>query len=180
MKQIAKNFGKTGSILATALFIGLGYGLANGQIPATGSSNEITSAPANLIEATSQYKASSKELLAAQETEISKAEAKLQELRQLVSEGLIARAELDAEEQKLVALRGQLQATQKQIADSDTRVAQIRAEQELAKKQATAPVKLAWQSRYNPKLFLVEIWRFAPHQCSGTIGHSQPPRLRSP
>ena len=142
VKQIAKNFRKTGSILATALFIGLGYGLVNGQIPAAETSNEISSAPTNLIEATNQYKASSKELLAAQETEISKAEAKLQELRQWVSEGLIAVAELDAEEQKFVALRGQLQATQKQIADSDTRVAQIKAEQELAKKQATAPVKL--------------------------------------
>ena len=142
MKQIAKNFRKTRSILATALFIGLFYGLANGQVSATGTSNEITSAPANLIEATNQYKASSKELLVAQETEIGQAEAKLQELRQLVSEGLVARAELEAEEQKLAALRGQLQATQKQIADSDTRVAQINAERELAKKQATAPVKL--------------------------------------
>jgi len=142
VKQTAKNFRKTGSILATALFIGLGYGLANGQISTTGTSNEITSAPANLIEATNQYKASSKELLAAQETEISKAEAKLQELRQLVSEGLVARVELESEEQKLEALRGQLQATQKQIADYDTRVAQIKAQQELAKKQPTGPLKL--------------------------------------
>ena len=140
MKQIAKNFRKTGSVLAFALLIV--FGVAKGQTPGTGTSNEITSAPANLIEATNQYEASSKELLAAQETEIGKAEAKLQELRQLVSEGLVARAELESEEQKLAALRGQLQATLKQIADSDTRVAQIKAEQELAKKQATAPVKL--------------------------------------
>ena len=132
MKQIAKNFRKTGSVLAFALLIG--FGVAKGQTPAIGTLNEITSQPANLIEATNQYKASSKELLAAQETEIGKGEAKLQELRQLVSEGLVARGELDAEEQKLVALRGQLQATQKQIADSDTRVAQIKPEQELAKK----------------------------------------------
>ena len=73
---------------------------------------------------------------------MSKAAAKLEELRTLVSEGLVARAELEAEEQKLVALRGQLQATLKQIADSDTRVAQINTERELAKKQATASVKL--------------------------------------
>ena len=142
MKRISTSFRQTGSILATALFIGLFYGLANGQVSATATANEITPAPANLIEATNQYKVSSKELLLAQETEISKAETKLQELRQLVSEGLVARSELEAEEQKLVTLRGQLQATQKQIADSDTRVARIKAEQELAKKQATAPVKL--------------------------------------
>ena len=132
-------------MVAFALLIG--FGVAKGQTPATGTSNEITSAPANLIEATNQYEASSKKLLAAQETEIGKAEAKLQELRQLVSEGLVARAELESEEQKLAALRGQLQATLKQIADSDTRVAQIKAEQELAKKQANAPVKLIASAR---------------------------------
>ena len=142
MKQIAKNFRRLGSILSTALFIGLFCGLANGQVSAAGTANEITTAPANLTEANNQYKASSKDLLAAQETEISNAETKLQELRQLVSEGLVARAELETEEQKLVALRGQLQATQTQIADADTRVAQIKAEQDLVRKQATGPVKL--------------------------------------
>ena len=116
--------------------------LANGQTLPSKTSNVITSSSGELIEATNEYKASSKELLTIQETEVSKAEAKLEELRTLVSEGLIAKNELDAEEQKLVALRGQLQATEKQIADSDSRVAQIKAEQELAKKQATAPVKL--------------------------------------
>jgi len=140
VKQIAKNFRKAGSIVAFALLIG--FGVAKGQTPAIGTSNQITSQPANLIEATNQYKASSKELLAAQETGIGKAEEKLQELRRLVADGLVARAELEAEEQELVALRGQLQATQKQIADSDIRVAQIKAEQELAKKQANTPVKL--------------------------------------
>ena len=117
MRQIAKTFRRTRWILATALFIGLFYGLANGQVSASGPANEITSAPAKLVEATNQYKASSKELFAAQEQEIGKAEAKLQELRQLVSEGLVARAELETEEQKLLALRAQAQATQKQIAD---------------------------------------------------------------
>ena len=118
-----------------------GCGLANGQTLSSKTSNVVNSS-GELIEATNGYKASSKELLTIQETEVSKAAAKLEELGTLVSEGLVAKAELEAEEQKLVVLRGQLQATQKQIADSDTRVAQIKAEQEFAKKQATAPVKL--------------------------------------
>ena len=126
-----------------ALLIGLlGCGLANGQTTSSKTSNVTTSSSGDLIEATNEYKASSTELLTIQETEVSKAAAKLEELRTLVSEGLVAKAELDAEAQKLVALRGQLQATQKQIADSDTRVAQIKAERELAKKQATSPVRL--------------------------------------
>ena len=126
-----------------ALLIGwFGYGLANGQTTSSKTSNLNTSSSGDLIEATNEYKASSTELLTIQETEVSKAAAKLEELRTLVSEGLVAKAELEAEEQELVALRGQLQATQKQIADSDTRVAQIKAERELAKKQATSPVRL--------------------------------------
>ena len=126
-----------------ALLIGLfGCGLANGQTTSSKTSNVTTSSSGDLIEATNEYKASSTELLTIQETEVSKAAAKLEELRTLVSEGLVAKVELEAEEQKLVALRGQLQATQKQISDSDTRVAQIKAERELAKKQATSPVRL--------------------------------------
>ena len=119
-----------------------GCGLVNGQTLSSKTSNVVTSSSGELLEATNEYKASSKELLTIQETEVSKASAKLEELRTLVSEGLVAKAELEAEEQKLVVLRAQLQATQKQIADSDTRVAQIKAEQEMAQKQATAPVKL--------------------------------------
>jgi hypothetical protein len=117
-------------------------GFANGQTLSSKISNGVASSSGELIEATNDYKASSKELLTIQETEVSKAAAKLEELRTLVSEGLVAKAELEAEEQKLVVLRGQLQATQKQITDSDTRVAQIKADQELLKKRASAPVKL--------------------------------------
>src|SRR5258705_3365517 len=119
-----------------------GCGLANGQTLSSKTANVVTSSSGELIEATNEYKASSKELLSIQETEVSKAAAKLEELRTLVSEGLVAKAELEAEEQKLVALRGQLQATQKQIADSDTRVAQVKADQQLLKKHASAAVKL--------------------------------------
>jgi hypothetical protein len=140
VKPITKNLRQTGPILAMALLFGCG--LANGQTLSSKTANVVTSSSGELIEATNEYKASSKELLSIQETEVSKAAAKLEELRTLVSEGLVAKAELEAEEQKLVVLRGQLQATQKQIADSDTRVAQIKADQELLKKQASAPVKL--------------------------------------
>ena len=163
-----------------------GCGLANGQTLSSKTSNVVTSSSGDLIEATNEYKASSKELLTIQETEVSKAEAKLEELRTLVSEGLIAKNELDAEEQKLVALRGQLQATQKQIADSDTRVAQIKADQELLKKQASAPVKLvakqygtlsttAMMLRYNgPMAWSLGSLNAIQDFFSSKFGHSLP------
>ena len=170
-----------------ALLIGLfGCALANGQTISSKTSNVVTSSSGELIEATNEYKASSKELLTIQETEVSKASAKLEELRTLVSQGLVAKAELDAEEQKLVALRGQLQTTQKQIADSDTRVAEIKAEQELAKKQATAPVKLiakqygtlsttAMMLRYNgPMAWSLGSLNAIQDFFSSKFGHSLP------
>ena len=135
-----KSFRQTGSLLALALCIGCG--LANGQTASAPTADKNASSSANLIQATNQYKANSNELLAIQETEVSKAAAKLEELRTLVAEGLVAKSALAAEEQNLAALRAQLEATQKQIVDSDTRVAQIKAEQELAKKNAAAPLKL--------------------------------------
>jgi hypothetical protein len=96
----------------------------------------------NLIKATQDYKASSAELLALQESEVTKAAAKLEELRALVAEGLVAKVTFEEEEQKLAALRAKVQSTQKQIADSDHMIAEIAAEAELANKRAATPVKL--------------------------------------
>ena len=120
----------------------LAYGPAHGQTRINPTRNEDAQAPAKLISAAQQYKVSSKELLTIQEDTITKAVAKLDELRMLVSEGLVARAELEDSEQKLTALRAQLDATKKQIADSDNVIAEIQAEQELAKTQPGKPVKL--------------------------------------
>ena len=116
--------------------------LANAQTESNKTSKKIASSSSNLIEVTNQYKDSSKELLAIQQTEVNKASAKLEQLRTLVSDGLVAKAELATAEQDLAELRGKMEATEKQIADSDTRVAQIKAEQQLAKKNAGSRVKL--------------------------------------
>ncbi|MGH9873861.1 MAG: hypothetical protein ACRD9S_15530 [Pyrinomonadaceae bacterium] len=136
--QIFKHVGFT---LTLALF--LACGVANAQTQSPKTSNKVTSSSSdNLIEAANEYKASSKELLTIQENEVSKAAAKLEELRTLVSDGLVSKSAFAAEEQNLAALRERLEATQKQIADSDNRVAQIKAQEDLRKKQASAPVKL--------------------------------------
>lgn len=140
MKQIVRTFRKVALVLVIALFIGCK--LVNAQNPASATQKESSSSSANLIEAANQYKASSKDLLTILETDVSKATAKLEELRALVSEGLIAKVELEEAEQKLVSLRAQLQATQKQITDSDSMIAEIKAEEELRKKQAATPVRL--------------------------------------
>jgi hypothetical protein len=137
------NFLKTAfySLLFSALLFVAG-GVANGQTKSATTQNDIAAKTANLIDATKEYKASSTELLALQQKEVNQAEAKLSDLRPLVSEGLVAKVELEAEEQKVAALRAKLQATQKQINDSDSMIVKIKADEELAKKQAATKVKL--------------------------------------
>ncbi len=118
------------------------YNLANAQTRTNPTTNQGTQAPAKLINAAQQYKTSSNELLTIQQDAIKSAAAKLDELRMLVLEGLVAKAELADSEQKLAALRAQLEITKKQISDSDNVIAEIQAEQELAKTQAAKPVRL--------------------------------------
>jgi hypothetical protein len=108
----------------------------------TASTSAVSNASAELIAATNEYKASSTELLAMQEQELRKALAKLEDLKPLVADGLVAKAALETEEQNVAALRARFEATQKQIADSDNRIAQIKAEAEVAQKRAASPVKL--------------------------------------
>lgn len=117
--------------------------LANAQNDVAKTKNDAaqtsTNASAALIEAAQQYKTSSRELLTIRENEVSKATAKLAELRTLVDEGLVAKAELETSEQSLTALRAQLEATQQQIAESDRIIAEIQRKEELAKIQAAMP-----------------------------------------
>jgi TolA-binding protein len=120
--------------------------VGSAQTPIPTKPAEISQSPkgpaTDLIQATQQYKTSSQELLTLQQNQIREAEAKLEELRTLVSEGLVAKAELEESEQTLIAFRAQVEATQKRIADSDGMMAEIQAEQALAKAQAAKPMKL--------------------------------------
>lgn len=140
MKQVAIQLGAIASALVISLF--LGATAVNAQTAATSFQKNSSSSSANLIKATQEYKASSTELLALQEKEVNTAAAKLVDLRMLVSEGLVAKAALEEDEQKLASLRAQLQATRKQIADSDNMIAEISAEEELSRKRTTTSVKL--------------------------------------
>lgn len=117
-------------------------GLANAQTPTASVPDASTPATTNLVQATQQYKASSQELLKLQQRQVTEAEKKLEDLRSLVTDGLVARSELEASEQTLVGLRAQVEATQKRITDTDSMIAEIQAEQELAKAPAAKQAKL--------------------------------------
>ena len=158
--------------------------LANAQT-GTATIQTVTASSARLIDATQQYKASSRELLSIQEGEVNKATAELDELRVLVAEGLVAKAELETSEQTLAGLRAQLETTKKQIADSDNMIVEIQAEQERAKSRAAVPVKLV-SKQYGPFSTTATILRYgaAPWSLGGlpsiqsffsaTFGHALP------
>jgi TolA-binding protein len=117
-------------------------GMANAQADNTIGRTENTESSTKLIEATQQYKTSSRELLTIQEGQVDKATAELDELRMLVAEGLVAKAELETGEQVLAGLRAQLEATKKQITDSDHLIAEIQKEKEFAQAAAATPAKI--------------------------------------
>ncbi len=75
-------------------------------------------------------------LIPLQEAEVKTASEKLEQLRQLVADGLVARNELVTSEQALTAAQAKLAETKLQIANADRLIAETRAADELAKSQA--------------------------------------------
>lgn len=126
-------------MLASFLLL-LGCGVSNAQVISL-ATPEGPSESTTLIEATQQYKNSSSELLALQESAVNQATAQLAELRVLVEDGLVARVELEAGEQKLAELTAQLNAIRKQIADSDQKLTAIQTEQKSVQTTAPLPAK---------------------------------------
>jgi len=130
---------KRTQVWGTLFILLVACGVTNAQTSST--TNKDGDSPTQLIEATEQYKVRSGQLLGIQESEVNKAAAALDELKVLVDQGLVARAELDTAELSLAELRSQLEATRKQIADSEQTIATIAEEQKAAKLQAATPAK---------------------------------------
>lgn len=97
-----------------------------------------TSASA-LIAAASRTKESHEVVVKTQESEIATAAAKLDELRQLVADGLIARVELENAEHLVTGLRNNLETLKKNVADSERTIGELRKAEELAKVKPLIP-----------------------------------------
>jgi len=108
---------------------------------AVGFAAAQTAAPANnpapsLIGSTEEYKSATEKLIPLQEAEVKTATEKLEQLRQLVADGLVARNELETSEQALAAAQAKLAETKQQVANADRQIAETKAADELAKAQA--------------------------------------------
>jgi hypothetical protein len=128
---------------ASILTLLLACGLAAAQSRSTPTLSGPVQPPASLEATTREYQTRSEELVRIQESEVNNAAAKLEELRRLVAEGLVAKVELEESEQLLATQRSQLETTRKEIADFNQKIALAKSEQELEKAQAAAvPAKL--------------------------------------
>jgi hypothetical protein len=134
--------------LFTLLLIGTA---AHAQVSKTSPVNVIANSRNDLISAAEKHKTAAQQLLLLQETEVTKAQEKHDQLRQLVADGLVARIELEQSERSLNALRATLEATRQQIADSDKVVAEVRAAEALAKSHA-APGGVTRSSLITPTI----------------------------
>lgn len=139
---------KQSALLATLwLLLLAGTSIAQTTQPTTSGSassqtaaiNQVTTpsqATTPLVDAAVKAKASSEELLRLQADEIKKSTEQVQLLRQLYSEGLIAKVELEASEQALAEANAKLAATQNQISSSERLISDIKKAEELRKSQA--------------------------------------------
>ena len=76
---------------------------------------------------------SAQSLLELQQSEVEKLTTNTDQLKELYSEGLIARIEVEKAEQELTAAKARVEETRLQIANSEKLAAEIKKEQELAK-----------------------------------------------
>src|SRR5436190_7778801 len=107
------------SLFIASLFVVLCLsGAANGQISKIPT--EASSSPASeLIKSTEVSSNASEDLLKLQEESVSKLAASSEQLTQLVSEGLVAKAELEKVGAELAAAKNQVDETQSQIANAN-------------------------------------------------------------
>ena len=125
---------------------------ARAQSSTAASTIEPTQPRASLIEALGEFKTGSENLLRLQEAEITKATEKLEQLRRLVAEGLVAKNELQQSEEALSTIQKRLETTRQQIADSDRMIAEFQAAEGLARTQAATKLVAKTRSYLTPTI----------------------------
>jgi len=109
------------------------------QKPAAAPSpaTELTKLREEYIRLTNEYKAGLGKIIPYQESEVKKAEEKLEQTKKLYAEGLIARAHVEENERALQIAKQKLADTNRQIANADEQIAGIvvetAADEEIAK-----------------------------------------------
>ena len=115
--------------------------------------DELTKLREEFVRLTNEMKAGLEKLVVIYEGEVTKAEAELTKSKKLYDEGLIARAQVEANERALASAREKVIATRRQLTDADAQVASILVETE-AEKTIAKNLKLAKQSLVRTTAFI--------------------------
>jgi hypothetical protein len=123
--------------LAVVLFLMISAGV-NAQTTVTkaiapGNLAKTSSSAPDLIAAATQTRDSNQALIKVQEAAIEADVVKLEELRKLVADGLVARVELENAEALLAGLRTNLEILKKNVADSEQLISELGKAEEMAK-----------------------------------------------
>ena len=129
-----RNFIQT-SLCATLLLIA-----STTVIAQTVTASAPTKPASSLIATATKTKASHEALARAQEAEISTATVKVEELRKLVNEGLVARVELENAEALLAGLRTNLEMAKNNIYAAEQTIVELQKAEALAKVKPLVPV----------------------------------------
>jgi hypothetical protein len=95
--------------------------------------SETAKAKADLIAAANQYKASLQKLLEFQEADVKAAADTVEKHKELLAQNIIAKKELEESERKLSAAQTKANDTKLKMGETDTLIAEAKAEDQLAK-----------------------------------------------
>jgi len=107
--------------------------------------SELEKLREEFVKATNEYKASLEKLLAIYEGNVTKAEEKVTQAKQLLAEGLIARAQVEETEHAVALAQQKVAETKRQMTNADAQVASVMVENE-ADREIAKNLRLAKQS----------------------------------
>ena len=93
--------------------------------PAPAPPTELTKLREEFIKATNEYKASVGKLIPFYESDVKKAEEKLEQSKKLLAEGLLSRTQVEENERALAAAKQKLAETNRQATNADDQIAAI-------------------------------------------------------
>jgi hypothetical protein len=121
--------------------------------PAAAPVDELSKLRDDYVKITNEYKASLEKLIAIYETNVKKANDKLEQSKKLLEEGLISRVQVEKHEQALDAEQEKLDGARRQMSDADEQIAAILVETE-AEKAIAKNLRLARQSLVRTNSFI--------------------------
>jgi hypothetical protein len=111
--------------------------------------DRVAKAKAEVAAAANDYKASLEKLLVLQENDVKKASETVEKRKELLAQAIISKKELEESERALSAAQDKVSNTKRQMAESDTLIAEATAEAELAKLGPGAYQATGAMIRYN-------------------------------